>query len=898
MPIQNQQGGEVGPLKVQDFSGGITDNFVDAPMNQFQRAQNFLITDNKKLNTRPGTVIRDTSYPQTPAGNVRISGYMRTEDKFFEVAGGRFFSDGVELLGPSGASVFPSDSNSSLFAHSNFDKTYIVTSSEFGSPKKIFPDVNGDYQVRNAGLPGVDLTSLITLANEIKTKFNAHVLDALQHTGPGGADVGNSVSTGDATNFSSLLDLTNALTDKYTAHIVDALLVSPDHHTATGSDYSLSSTTEVKTLSEVSTRLLDIRTKYNTHNLDVVAHAVFISHQADTALTIQPVISGAAGTNQYIYAIVAFYEYNVATIVFQDFGPADEQLVTAVDAPDVSPITISDIPVISNGTTESYDTANIKWVVYRSENLGTVLYEVGRIDNGVTSFVDNRSDSDIVSSNLPIYTTGGVLNNDVPPEAKYNVTVNDITWYGHVREGSEIRGNRLYQSIKFDPDSVPITFYEDFEDEIIGLGSVNIYPIVFCNNRIFRLEGFLDETGDGFITKREISRTRGSVNHNSIVNVTIPATGTEGLVFASSDGFYFTDGFNLMKVSDLFDKRYKTLIRTDAQRSNIYGEYDGLNDRVYWAVTQDVSANSENDRFYVFDMDFGVKSDGAFTTIVPDSKSWSPTAISFDNNGDLVIGDRRGFSFKFKDNELTDPRIDLLESDVTQWRTRPIIWDYISVATNGGDPNIRKWLNLLIINMENSTNISLSPQFDRENSGNFSEIKEIRLRESITWGDYSVLWQDSTPGQVPVYPWDTFPFIAQKRRFVSGRLRVNYLTIRLTNSETIITNSDTLGLAAVSGGDTVTLSPATGPEVWPEDITDYMFAFEVDGYMQTYRVATRNSDTEVTVFGTPPAGASQKWHLLGVQQGEAFNMVDYSVNWQPLTPSFVPYRASSSGANG
>ena len=43
-------------LDVDSFDGGITDNYVDAPLNSFKKGDNFTVTTNKKLKTRPGSI--------------------------------------------------------------------------------------------------------------------------------------------------------------------------------------------------------------------------------------------------------------------------------------------------------------------------------------------------------------------------------------------------------------------------------------------------------------------------------------------------------------------------------------------------------------------------------------------------------------------------------------------------------------------------------------------------------------------------------------------------------------------------------------------------------------------------------------------------------------------------
>ncbi len=56
------------PLEVSDFSGGFSDNYIDGALNTGQVVNNFYITKNRKLLTRPGRLIYNSTYYQIPAG--------------------------------------------------------------------------------------------------------------------------------------------------------------------------------------------------------------------------------------------------------------------------------------------------------------------------------------------------------------------------------------------------------------------------------------------------------------------------------------------------------------------------------------------------------------------------------------------------------------------------------------------------------------------------------------------------------------------------------------------------------------------------------------------------------------------------------------------------------------
>ena len=65
---------QIQPLELQDFSGGLTDNWFDSGPTRYQAADNFFITVDRKLQERFGTVPYDPVNYILPVSPRRIDG--------------------------------------------------------------------------------------------------------------------------------------------------------------------------------------------------------------------------------------------------------------------------------------------------------------------------------------------------------------------------------------------------------------------------------------------------------------------------------------------------------------------------------------------------------------------------------------------------------------------------------------------------------------------------------------------------------------------------------------------------------------------------------------------------------------------------------------------------------
>lgn len=873
------------PLEISDFSGGCTDDYIDSSKNQYQKADNFLITTNRKLISRDGTSLYDSSNSQIPAGNQRIGAlinhpaaqlFVQSNRSLYYISGGSFST----LVGPVDSNpAFGANTSTNFISQALWRNHVYMTSDSFCDPIKVYKDSGGTFRVRNAGLPSVDLEGAIDLAVEIRSKYADHLADTTEHTA--GADTTNIITSAAPTDLTTLVVfLTEFITD-YTAHEADSALVAAWVYHAgqrTGT-HALTSTTAPITLDDCLTLIDDIKSKFNSHDSDTSAHGTDTLHQITA--TRAPSITSGGGAQQFIYGFFYKYTYTVGDVTFENNGPVT--LVQTASNLDSGTKTIVGIPGISNGSTRNFDTANITLEIYRTTNGGIVLYKLTSLPNGQTTYSDTTADSTI-DDNETIYTTGGVVDDDAPPPAKYISIVNDIACYANLKEGSVNFPTKFRFSRPGSPDAVPADFEEDIEESITGVNNIGIYHILLSKNRVYRLEGFFDDLGRGGIEKREISREHGTISNRSVVKI------PQGLVFAGTDGFYFTDGYSVNAISKHLSQSYSNLVSTATQQARIYGRYDADNNTVIWFMSS-LSTSTDNDIAYILDLNFSnlmePGGDGGVFTTYSNVNSWLASAVEFEN-GTLVVGDARGYLLKFDPNALDDLKVDTTVA-ASLWNRSAIIWDHRSFCTTFGTSTFFKYIPTVTLQARNLGNVTPQIKSNNEDSGDYRDLKEIRIRDGLTWGESGILWGSSD------HDWNVSVLVRHMRRFPWGHLRTIYKQVRVTNSKTIIYNSDTYGTGNTSGAAN-TLSAISG--VFPTDVVGYLLTLANDSYVKEYTIITRNSTTSITVadpdgdFSTLTGTA---WLIKGYRKKERLNLLSYTLNYAVYQQHQDVYRGVTGG---
>lgn len=592
---------------------------------------------------------------------------------------------------------------------------------------------------------------------------------------------------------------------------------------------------------------------------------------------------GAGST--YLYTFVLKYDYKVFDVSFTDRGPtfAYGTIVTG------GTITSGNGAVITLPTSlaaaENWDEANIDVEIYRTINGGTDYFLVTTVPLGTANYTDEVEDADLLT-NLGLYTNQGAsLSNGTPPRCKLLHVVNNVCYYADLQTGADDDEYLVRQSIPDDVDSVPESFFARAEQKVKGLSSIYDRPILLCDRYIYRIDNIIAASGAGNMDLRKIDDRAGCVSSDSIVQT------HKGLFWAGAEGFYWSDGFLVKKISNHLNVTYQKITSNDTRKARIQGAYDAATERVIWTASIDDGSN-EPDRFFVLDLKWrytgGTPDDeeSCFTTVSGDIY-FRPTAVAI-NQGKIYRGDTRGYVLEHTADKFTDPKIDTTVA-IGDWELMTIIHDYTSCFIDFGTKFLRKFVPRMLVSAANTTNLSLAISSSNDNNRVTGDLAPIRYRGNITWGDDLPLWGDAEAR------WNSQGLIETWRRFPAKNLRCNYKQIRLTNAQVQIITSELLGTATVDGvAKTATLG---GSSKWLNNSVDFVISFENDDYTEEYVISQR-TDTTLTFLdpnGKAPTG-SYKWVVSGKPKGEVLELNGYVIHWQYLSKSHTPFSSGSLGS--
>lgn len=595
--------------------------------------------------------------------------------------------------------------------------------------------------------------------------------------------------------------------------------------------------------------------------------------------------SGAGSS--YLYAAVLSYTYQVGTVTYLDRGPvfyySSAVVGGTINGGNTTTVTLP----TTYSPVENWDTANWKIEIYRTTDAGEVYYKIGQVNFGTVSFIDNFTDATI-SANEQLYTTGGSVSNTTPPKAKYVHMVNDFGYYAHLKEGLEVLSTEVRQSKAGDPDSVPATFSAFTEQPITGLSSIYDRPLVLCEKYIYRIDNYYADDGSGGMLLRRIDDKAGCISQQSIVQTHL------GLFWAGTEGFYWSDGFRVVNISDHLNETYKTFIDSDTKKLRISGTFEPSNQRVVWTVGNSDAVSNNPNSWFVLDLKYPFipteeKRGGSFTTAVG-GDSFLPTQVMHLGNY-IYRGDTRGYILKHGLGYTTDVKIDTSVAS-NLWGTQTVEHLYESCFLDFGSKFYRKWVPRLLVSADNTTNLSLAISSSNDNNRVTGELRPIRYKNNITWGDSLPVWGD------PSALWNKQGLIEEWRRFPAGGLRCNYKQVIFQNALVNIINSDLLGLATVNPAtNTATLG---GSFQWLPDIVDYFISFEHDNYTREFKITARTPTTvtyEDTSNADPASAGNYKWTLRGKPKGEVLQLNGYVIHWAYISKSHTPFSSSSLGGN-
>lgn len=300
-------------LEYIEFSGGITDLTVPGKQSSYRRANNFLITRDKQLETRPGSDFFSADAPQLP-GAIAFTDLIpwNAESELAVISGQSLFylapvPAWTELFGPDGGAAFVGNIDLSHVASMEWRGHLFLVPDGGAGPQKLYRDEAGAFQLRQAGLPkpayGVSissttfLTNAIALALDLRSSMAAHYVDTTAHLV---ADSGHATTINALTSPTSLATLQTfvaALKTAYNSHLQDAVknlydgvnnptIGVPTYHLDTQYDvagifqgrfsvlncYASATLAAATDLASTAAILNDLRNVYNCHTYATITH--------------------------------------------------------------------------------------------------------------------------------------------------------------------------------------------------------------------------------------------------------------------------------------------------------------------------------------------------------------------------------------------------------------------------------------------------------------------------------------------------------------------------------------------------------------------------------------------------------------------------------------------------
>lgn len=626
----------------------------------------------------------------------------------------------------------------------------------------------------------------------------------------------------------------------------------------------------------------------------------------------------------YSYAFVFSYKYTVQSGGIQYLVKSNPVYSGSISAPTSLPvgatiattnanfypsianiatrgISISVMPSLVNTTETNYDVSNVSLEIYRTTSGGTTYYLNNTVTNGTLSYTDTANDAVQVGTfgpqitQTPLYTNGGVIGSDAPPKSKFVHLLNGTAYYGGVYDAGQFFPQRIRQAIALAPEWAPATFTDDLDDEITGLTSAKDNVIVGCKNSIYRISGGFTQSGQGLITHERISDSIGFLNAKSIVKTEI------GVFFAGNDGFYYTDGYQIIKLSLEFDKIYQAFVQSDGQRRAIYGAYDKTTRRVWWSLRASQN-DSDNSVFYTFYLNYGVKPSGVFTT-ASSFPYLRPSSLVF-QQGILYYGHELGYVLFMDQNQKQDyiPSVSIAPAN---WNRVGIPYNYTSCAIDMGTAFKRKWLTKFHLIGGNQGNAAINIAVIRDmnsDSRGISNMKPVNYTDNAVWGTPTCVWGDAT--QI----WNNTGKMDVWRRFPTTALRADYVQIQITPAKVAVYASSVgypqgANVVIDAAAKTATIqTPATYTSIiFFQDVVGYVIAFQNDAYVQEYPIMSLDVTSKIITYYDPTnlsASGTVGWVIRGIKKEQRFELSSYIIHYMVMGDKVQRYpgNTSDSGA--
>ena len=822
-------------IGTNDFTLGTTDDYVDGPQNAAERLDNLLINRFKKPYQRDGITIYNSDAEQIPPTNQAIDDLYYFDSTLFIKSGTKlyFIEDGdsayTTLAGPN-TDAFADSELGARCSWSEWRGHLIITAGPTSSKTagsrtvKVYRNSSSVWTLHQAGLPrgedcsAVEIYASSDISGTCSESSGDLVLDSGNWpNGPAGL-VG--------------LDIQLADDDFTTAYPITAQ--SGDTLTVTGTP----------------------------PNGTLKRWVIYGVYGAGSNIS-----SGTTYSFTFAWCLKLTYTAKVDgnDVEFIEFGtPKIDQEDGLLPISSTYPWYDGTLDYI-NRTYENYPIDDFEISLYRTKADGTILYHSEDVALGVDA------EFDITDSNLgaEFYAQADEQYNDPVPLCYFSKVVDGYGWYAAADDiDGDFSTSRVLQSNPLVPFGVPSGNSTYAESKITSLDYAGSFPVITNRNKAYRIEGRLDTYGAGNLRTINISDTFGSVSQKV-------ASDTDGVYLMSEQGWCYTNGFDVIFLSDHLRDTYGNLLNKD----KMFSVYDSKNKHVYFATENPDYTADVNNQLVVMD-EFWTRKNGemrgVFTTAssrTGSADNLQPNSLHYDSENDvLIIGDKRGYVFKFDPDTLTDPVVNTAAAYST-WQKQGILPDLITTATSFGDSVASKWVTRLFLIFKNLTgNLSLDLFSHNDDKSSSKQFKEVRKRTTTSTGLHKI-----------------------KRRFPKGGLRCEYKQVQIRKGNVIIAASDDYEELNVVGGAAV-LPTLSWPTFDSENLVGFNLYLADDSYVTAYPILTQSTDT-LTVTGTLPTGTVKEWQIKGIPKNEDFEMHSLAMEYEVIGESYTAYGSGDDGSN-
>ena len=618
---------------------------------------------------------------------------------------------------------------------------------------------------------------------------------------------------------------------------------------------------------------------------------------------------------------------------------------------------------------QDFANVDVKAQLFRTVDTGNVFYDAGELVRtyeagagkfgsitpatvGVEHFFSSNG-SDVwnqtatfndaaIQLNPTLYTTGGILDNDLPPRSKFCALVNDNFMYWV----DAVNPYRVLQSHPRDPDSVPAGNFIDFPTQVTGLSSAGGKLIVTTLKETYRVDGFYDEFGRGTVVADKISSETGCISHNSMVRV------ADGLFFCGIDGFYYTNGQTVLKISRHLSKNYYRLTQTELSVSNatsgsittvygkkyvitenqeINGTYDKVSNRVLWSFLGGVEV-------IACEKALGINEKMSFFgpwKVAPTAATENVFARALGTfKNKIVRSDAYGNVFQLEEGVSSDPKPIALNPQVTtNWLAAdryPIIYRLRTQTNYLGSRKNRKYVTGVDLRLKRADDSFTSKDWHDRNldvlitsiNDKGRIVQDLKPVHYSTDLDFQYMNAKSYNGLV-VQSYDSetteSPLINVSRRFMAKGLRCVSKAIEFKPAFKLLANGTDIGenvtyvnSGSLAAGFTTTIfskTTYTGTVVTDKlglmdsvdhTVNNYYLTLDVDNYQTLYPITMVGGTGMTANLGTPYLGAAAvsgtyNWKLYSIPKNQFFGISSYSLTFTDFESKSDDYGNTSDG---